>query len=100
MSSVTWNDIIALRQRNSIGSLRAVVRNAYECASNDLSFAKMSVVSLEESSIGEIIEKYRPAIWKTGLEGIFSNVPTGTLVSPLSAAFGLKSFVGEIRKQR
>ncbi|MBU8546353.1 MULTISPECIES: hypothetical protein [Roseomonadaceae] len=100
LSSVSWRDILALRRRHSLSTLRTVVRDVYDCAAGDLMFAQKSFKALQASVYDEIIDKYRPNLIQAVLEGIASNIPTGMLISPISAALAVKSASIEALKER
>jgi len=99
LSSVSWRQIVRLRQSSGINSLREKIAKAVQQSATDLVAAKQIFDTLEKHTIDEIVEAAKPKPAKVAIESIFTNIPI-PLVNPFGIAASVRDTFRAVKEQK
>jgi hypothetical protein len=99
LEHVPWNSVVELKKSGSFSSLRRKIADVFKDAHGNFAQAQISFQRLEQETMSDIIERYRPRFATVALEALFSNLP-GLPVNPFGLYTGAKSTLTEWQKRR
>jgi hypothetical protein len=97
LSNVSWHEIVTLRHKGGLDSLREKIANAVSQAATDLKAAKKLFDNFESNAIDNIVETARPKVGKVAIETVLANIPI-PIVNPFGIAFALRD-MAEVAKR-
>ena len=86
-----------MKKSGAFSSLRNKVELVFREADSDLAVAREELVRIEDETIDDIIEKFRPNTTRVFIEALLSNLP-GLPINPIGVFTGTRDVAAEKKK--